>query len=51
MTDRPTTGYDKKTIAADIHELVRGLGYDRINLVGHDIGLMVAYSNAARYTR
>ncbi len=48
-SSRPTTGYDKKTMAADIHELVRGLGYERINLVGHDIGLMVAYSYAAQY--
>jgi pimeloyl-ACP methyl ester carboxylesterase len=48
-SSRPTTGYDKKTIAADIHELVGGLGYDKINLVGHDIGLMVAYSYAAQY--
>jgi len=48
-SSRPTTGYDKKTIAADIHELVGGLGYEKINLVGHDIGLMVAYSYAAQY--
>jgi len=48
-SSRPATGYDKKTIAADIHELVGGLGYDKINLVGHDIGLMVAYSYAAQY--
>jgi pimeloyl-ACP methyl ester carboxylesterase len=48
-SSRPTTGYDKKTMAADIHELVRGLGYEKITLVGHDIGLMVAYSYAAQY--
>ena len=48
-SSRPTTGYDKKTMAADIHELVKGLGYQKINLVGHDIGLMVAYSYAAQY--
>jgi len=48
-SSRPTAGYDKKTIAADIHELVKGLGYQQINLVGHDIGLMVAYSYAAQY--
>jgi pimeloyl-ACP methyl ester carboxylesterase len=48
-SSRPSTGYDKKTIAADIHELVRGLGYEKISLVGHDIGLMVAYSYAAQY--
>src|SRR5881396_734816 len=48
-SSRPTTGYDKKTIAADIHELVKSLGYQKIDLVGHDIGLMVAYSYAAQY--
>src|SRR5438128_4918846 len=48
-SSRPATGYDKKTIAADIHELVKSLGYQKIDLVGHDIGLMVAYSYAAQY--
>src|SRR5436309_3847835 len=48
-SSRPAAGYDKKTIAADIHELVKSLGYDKINLVGHDIGLMVAYAYAAQY--
>ena len=48
-SSRPTAGYDKKTIAADIHELVKSLGFEKINLVGHDIGLMVAYAYAAQY--
>jgi pimeloyl-ACP methyl ester carboxylesterase len=48
-SSRPTAGYDKKTIAADIHELVKSLGYQKIDLVGHDIGLMVAYAYAAQY--
>jgi pimeloyl-ACP methyl ester carboxylesterase len=48
-SSRPKTGYDKKTIANDIHELVKSLGFERISLVGHDIGLMVAYSYAAQY--
>jgi pimeloyl-ACP methyl ester carboxylesterase len=48
-SSRPTAGYDKKTIASDIHELVKSLGYQKIDLVGHDIGLMVAYSYAAQY--
>src|SRR5437764_2103239 len=48
-TSRPMAGYDKKTIASDIHELVKSLGLEKINLVGHDIGLMVAYAYAARY--
>lgn len=48
-SDKPESGYDKKTMAADIHELVNQLGYKKINLAGHDIGLMVAYAYAAQY--
>jgi pimeloyl-ACP methyl ester carboxylesterase len=48
-SSRPASGYDKKTIAMDIHELVRSLGYSKINLAGHDIGLMVAYAYAAQF--
>jgi pimeloyl-ACP methyl ester carboxylesterase len=48
-SSRPATGYDKKTMAVDIHELVKSLGYPKIDLVGHDIGLMVAYAYAAQY--
>ncbi|WP_433683545.1 alpha/beta fold hydrolase [Nocardia sp. CA-119907] len=45
----PATGYDKKTMAADVAALIRELGYDRVNLAGHDIGSMVAFSLAANY--
>ena len=48
-SSRPASGYDKKTAAADIHQLVKSLGYERIDLIGHDIGLMVAYAYAAQY--
>lgn len=48
-SSRPATGYDKKTLAIDIHELLKSLGYQKINIVGHDIGLMVAYAYAAQY--
>jgi pimeloyl-ACP methyl ester carboxylesterase len=48
-SDKPSSGYDKKTMATDIHELVKKLGYKSINLVGHDIGLMVAYAYAAQF--
>lgn len=48
-SDKPGSGYDKKTMATDIHELVKQLGYNNINLVGHDIGLMVAYAYAAQF--
>src|ERR1700712_3213773 len=45
----PDDGYTKKAMAQDIHALVKSLKYDRIRLVGHDIGLMVAYAYAAQY--
>jgi pimeloyl-ACP methyl ester carboxylesterase len=48
-SDKPESGYDKKTMASDIHELVKQLGFKEINLAGHDIGLMVAYAYAAQY--
>lgn len=48
-SSRPAAGYDKKTMAVDIHELVKSLGYQKIDLVGHDIGLMVAYAYAAQF--
>ena len=46
---RPPEGYDKKTLAQDIHALAALLGYSPVSLVGHDIGLMVAYAYAAQY--
>lgn len=46
---KPAGGYDKKTLATYIHGLTKQLGYDHINLAGHDIGLMVAYAYAAQF--
>ena len=46
---RPESGYDKKNMAKDIHELTSSLGLDRVAVVGHDIGLMVAYAYAAQF--
>jgi len=49
-SERPPGGYDKKTLAVDIRELVHQLGYEQpVEVVGHDIGLMVAYAYAAQY--
>jgi pimeloyl-ACP methyl ester carboxylesterase len=48
-SERTTGGYDKKTMAQDIRELVQQLGHKQVMLVGHDIGLMVAYAYAAQY--
>jgi pimeloyl-ACP methyl ester carboxylesterase len=46
---KPEGGYDKLTMAQDIHALAESLGERRITIVGHDIGLMVAYAYAAQY--
>ncbi len=48
-SEKPDSGYDKKALAQDIHALVQSLGYPKIKVVGHDIGLMVAYAYAAQY--
>lgn len=49
-SDAPPGGYDKKTIAADLHRLLTGLGLaEEIRLVGHDLGTMVAYAYAAAH--
>jgi len=48
-SEKTAGGYDKKTMAVDIHELVKKLGYSSIKLAGHDIGLMVAYAYAAQF--
>lgn len=46
---KPVGGYDKRTMAEDIHALVVGLDLDGVHLAGHDIGLMVAYAYAAQH--
>jgi pimeloyl-ACP methyl ester carboxylesterase len=45
---KPESGYDKKNMAQDIRALVVSLGHERATVVGHDIGLMVAYAYAAQ---
>ena len=46
---KPEGGYDKKTMAQDVRALAAALGHKRVGVVGHDIGLMVAYAYAAQY--
>ena len=48
-SSKPEAGYDKKTMAQDVHALAVSLGFKRAQVVGHDIGLMVAYAYAAQY--
>jgi pimeloyl-ACP methyl ester carboxylesterase len=46
---KPQGGYDKKTMAIDLHELAKKLGYKKIDIAGHDIGMMVAWAYAAQF--
>ena len=42
-SDKPLSGYDTRTAAADMYELARALGYEQVRLVAHDIGARVAF--------
>src|SRR5262245_23069111 len=45
----PKDGFDMKTAAIRIHALAKSLGVAKARVVGHDIGLMVAYAYAAQF--
>jgi pimeloyl-ACP methyl ester carboxylesterase len=45
----PNDGLDMKTAAIRIHALTKLLGIEKARIVGHDIGLMVAYAYAAQF--
>jgi pimeloyl-ACP methyl ester carboxylesterase len=45
----PADGLDMKTAAIRIHSLAKSLGIEKARVVGHDIGLMVAYAYAAQF--
>src|SRR6201993_3397829 len=48
-SDIPTDGLDMKSAAIRIHDLAKSLGVQKAEVVGHDIGLMVAYAYAAQF--
>lgn len=45
----PATGYDTRTVATDIRDLLDRIGVDRVHLVGHDIGARVAFAFALQF--
>lgn len=49
VPQKPLSGYDKKTVAKDIHQLVTKLGLGPIHLAGHDHGAATAYAYAAQF--
>jgi pimeloyl-ACP methyl ester carboxylesterase len=48
-SDIPADGLDMKNAATRIHDLAKSLGFQKAEVVGHDIGLMVAYAYAAQF--
>ena len=48
-SDIPAHGLDMKSAAISIHDLAKSLGVQKAEVVGHDIGLMVAYAYAAQF--
>ncbi len=48
-SDKPRDGYDKKTMARDMHEVMLALGHTSYALVGHDRGGRVAHRLALDY--
>ena len=51
-SDRPATGYDMRTVAAEIHRFIEVLELEAdgpIDVVGHDIGAWIGYALAAEW--
>ena len=49
LSAKPAGGFDKKTQAGDVAGVLATYGIDRIDLVAHDIGNMVAFQFAAQH--
>ena len=49
QSSKPIDGYDKRTVAEDIYQLVQSLGFEKIFLVGHDFGGPTAYAYASAH--
>ena len=48
-SDKARDGYDKRTMARDVHMLMESLGHKRYAVVGHDRGARVAHRAALDY--
>jgi pimeloyl-ACP methyl ester carboxylesterase len=48
-SDAPASGYDKRTLAKDVHTLLDSLGHTRVFLVGQDLGAPIAYAYAKQF--
>jgi pimeloyl-ACP methyl ester carboxylesterase len=43
------SGYDKETMAEDVYRLIHKLGFEKVSVVGHDLGAWVAYAYAREH--
>lgn len=48
-SSKPQNGYDMAQVANDLNQLMRQLGYQQYDVVGHDIGMWIAYAMASDY--
>lgn len=48
-SDKPSSGYDLDTLAADVQGLIESLGYSRAHIVGHDWGGAIAWHMAQKF--
>jgi epoxide hydrolase 4 len=48
-SDKPASGYDLDTLAADIWGLIEALGYRRAHVIGHDWGGAIAWHLAQQF--
>jgi pimeloyl-ACP methyl ester carboxylesterase len=46
-SDMPEDGYDSATAGGDLARLMTALGHEQFRVIGHDVGMMLAYSLAA----
>lgn len=51
-SDRPASGYEMRTVAAELHGFVEALGLTAngpVDIVGHDMGTWIGYAHAAEW--
>lgn len=48
-SEKPQSGYDTKTVAEDVFQLIKKLGFSKVYVVAHDLGGPVAYSLASAH--
>ncbi|HET6984632.1 MAG TPA: alpha/beta hydrolase [Myxococcaceae bacterium] len=49
LSAKPPSGYDKKTQGKDVAGVLDAMKVDRVHVIGHDIGNMVAFAFVAQY--